>query len=119
MSSNDTARAGARGVALKRRVARTRVRRSHPLKGLAGAMDESKLKRVEAIVLSMTPKERSRPEILNGKRRLRLAKGSGSSFQKALKPPSANSARCFNPNTAAVTSGAAWLKVAGKLRAGV
>ncbi|MCP4848458.1 MAG: signal recognition particle protein [Verrucomicrobiaceae bacterium] len=50
------------------------------LKGLAGAMDESKLKRVEAIVLSMTPKERSRPEILNGKRRLRLAKGSGNSI---------------------------------------
>ena len=50
------------------------------LKGLAGAMDEGKLKRVEAIVLSMTPKERSRPEILNGKRRLRLARGSGNSI---------------------------------------
>ncbi|MED5585001.1 MAG: signal recognition particle protein [Verrucomicrobiota bacterium] len=50
------------------------------LKGLAGAMDERKLKRVEAIVLSMTPKERSRPEILNGKRRLRLARGSGNSI---------------------------------------
>ena len=43
-------------------------------------MDEGKLKRVEAIVLSMTPKERSRPEILNGKRRLRLARGSGNSI---------------------------------------
>tara|TARA_B100000686_G_scaffold305183_1_gene343433 strand:+ start:73 stop:1443 length:1371 start_codon:yes stop_codon:yes gene_type:complete len=50
------------------------------LKGLAGAMDEGKLKRVEAIVLSMTPIERKRPEILNGKRRLRLAKGSGNSI---------------------------------------
>ena len=50
------------------------------LKGLAGAMDEGKLKRVKAIVLSMTPKERSRPELLNGKRRLRIAKGSGNSI---------------------------------------
>jgi len=49
------------------------------LKGLAGAMDDKKLKRIEAIVLSMTPKERSRPEILNGKRRSRIAKGSGNS----------------------------------------
>ena len=49
------------------------------LKGLAGAMDDTKLKRIEAIVLSMTPKERSRPEILNGKRRSRIAKGSGNS----------------------------------------
>ncbi|MFL2451106.1 MAG: signal recognition particle protein [Verrucomicrobiales bacterium] len=49
------------------------------LKGLAGAMDDKKLKKIEAIVLSMTPKERSRPEILNGKRRSRIAKGSGNS----------------------------------------
>ena len=50
------------------------------LKGLAGAMDDKKLKRIEAIVLSMTAKERERPEILNGKRRLRIAKGSGNSI---------------------------------------
>ena len=50
------------------------------LKGLAGAMDEGKLKKVEAIVLSMTPVERKKPEILNGKRRLRIAKGSGNSI---------------------------------------
>ena len=50
------------------------------LKGLAGAMDDKKLKRIEAIVLSMTLKERERPEILNGKRRLRIAKGSGNSI---------------------------------------
>ena len=49
------------------------------LKGLAGVMDDKKLKKIEAIVLSMTPKERSRPEILNGKRRSRIAKGSGNS----------------------------------------
>ena len=48
--------------------------------GLADAVDDRKLKRVEAIVLSMTPKERSRPELLNGKRRLRIAKGSGNSI---------------------------------------
>ncbi len=42
-------------------------------------VDEGRLKRTEAIVLSMTEKERTRPEILNGKRRARIAKGSGNS----------------------------------------
>jgi len=32
---------------------------------------------MEGILCSMTPKERNQPEILNGKRRLRIAKGSG------------------------------------------
>jgi signal recognition particle subunit SRP54 len=40
-------------------------------------IDEKRLGRVEAIILSMTPKERRRPEILNGKRRQRIARGSG------------------------------------------
>ncbi|MBI3019468.1 MAG: signal recognition particle protein, partial [Deltaproteobacteria bacterium] len=34
-------------------------------------------KKVTAIIDSMTPKERELPEILNGRRRLRIAKGSG------------------------------------------
>jgi signal recognition particle subunit SRP54 len=46
------------------------------LKGLS--IDESQMKRVEAIVLSMTPDERSRPEIMNARRRQRVARGSGS-----------------------------------------
>jgi signal recognition particle subunit SRP54 len=35
------------------------------------------MKHIEAIVLSMTPAERKKPDILNGSRRLRVAKGSG------------------------------------------
>ncbi len=42
-------------------------------------VDEKRMRRVEAIVLSMTEKERKRPDILNGRRRLRIAKGSGTS----------------------------------------
>ena len=40
-------------------------------------MDPKRMKHVEAIILSMTPEERRRPEILNGSRRARIAKGSG------------------------------------------
>ncbi len=40
-------------------------------------MDPKRLKHVEAIVLSMTPDERRKPELLNGSRRARIAKGSG------------------------------------------
>lgn len=41
------------------------------------ALDPKRIKHVEAIILSMTPQERSRPEILNGSRRSRIARGSG------------------------------------------
>ncbi|MFZ5851419.1 MAG: signal recognition particle protein, partial [Actinomycetota bacterium] len=41
------------------------------------AIDERELDRVEAIILSMTPAERRDPRILNGSRRLRIARGSG------------------------------------------
>jgi signal recognition particle subunit SRP54 len=40
-------------------------------------VDDKKVKQVEAIVLSMTPQERKNPEILNARRRQRIAKGSG------------------------------------------
>jgi len=40
-------------------------------------MDPKRLKHVEAIILSMTQQERRKPEILNGSRRARVAKGSG------------------------------------------
>jgi signal recognition particle subunit SRP54 len=42
-------------------------------------MDPKRIKHVEAIILSMTPDERRRPEILNGSRRARIARGSGRS----------------------------------------
>ena len=43
----------------------------------SGALDDKRIKHMEAIVLSMTPKERRRPEIIKGTRRKRIAKGSG------------------------------------------
>ncbi|HEY8991225.1 MAG TPA: signal recognition particle protein [Luteolibacter sp.] len=46
----------------------------------SGAFDTRKLKRTEAIVLSMTPDERKRPEIIKGTRRQRIADGSGTTL---------------------------------------
>jgi signal recognition particle subunit SRP54 len=46
------------------------------LKGMPG-VDDNKMKHVEAIILSMTPKERSKPDIINGSRRKRISKGCG------------------------------------------
>lgn len=43
----------------------------------ANDIDPKKMKHIEAIILSMTPGERRRPEILNGSRRKRIARGSG------------------------------------------
>ena len=40
-------------------------------------VDPKRIRHMEAIVLSMTPEERRRPEILNGSRRARIARGSG------------------------------------------
>ncbi len=45
-------------------------------------VDEKAIKRLEAIVLSMTPEERKDPRILNGSRRKRIARGSGTSVQE-------------------------------------
>ena len=45
-------------------------------------IDDNAFKSVEAIIYSMTPKERSNPELLNGRRRQRIAKGSGTSIQE-------------------------------------
>jgi signal recognition particle subunit SRP54 len=44
------------------------------------AVDRGDLKRVEAIILSMTPRERRDPNVLNASRRRRIAKGSGTSL---------------------------------------
>lgn len=49
------------------------------LKGLT--VDEKQLGRTKAIVLSMTPEERRNPQIINGSRRKRIAKGSGMTIQ--------------------------------------
>ena len=48
----------------------------------AANLDEKRVKHVEAIVLSMTKKERADPDLLNGSRRLRIAKGSGRPVQE-------------------------------------
>jgi signal recognition particle subunit SRP54 len=72
------------------------VRKMGPLGSLLGMMpgmgqmkqlkdaeiDERELDRVEAIILSMTPEERLRPELVKGSRRRRIANGSGTSIQQ-------------------------------------
>jgi signal recognition particle subunit SRP54 len=71
------------------------IRRMGPLSNLLGMLpglsghqlrdlkvDERELDRVQAIILSMTADERRRPELIKGSRRLRIAKGSGTSVQQ-------------------------------------
>jgi signal recognition particle subunit SRP54 len=69
------------------------VRRMGPLQSVLGMIpgmgaqlrglkvDEREMDRIEAIILSMTPEERRRPEIIKGSRRLRIARGSGTNVQ--------------------------------------
>jgi signal recognition particle subunit SRP54 len=47
-----------------------------------GAAEEQRLRHVEAIILSMTPAERADPAVLNGSRRLRIARGAGREVQE-------------------------------------
>jgi len=74
------------------------VRRMGPLKGImkmlpgvdGGALDkqnvdEKQLTRVEAIINSMTPAERRNPELINGSRRKRIARGSGANVSQVNK----------------------------------
>ena len=71
------------------------MRRMGPLKSLLGMIpglggtssqnmkvDERELDRIQAIILSMTAEERRRPELIKGSRRLRIARGSGTSVQQ-------------------------------------
>ncbi|MGQ0562219.1 MAG: signal recognition particle protein [Gemmatimonadota bacterium] len=52
-------------------------------KALKGVnVDDKQMKHVEAIILSMTPKERHKPDVLNGSRRARIARGSGRTVQE-------------------------------------
>jgi len=54
-----------------------------PAKALKQAkVDPSRVKHTEAIILSMTPAERRRPEVLNGSRRARIARGAGRPVQE-------------------------------------
>ena len=48
-------------------------------------IDDDAFKGIEAIIFSMTPAERSKPELINGSRRQRLAKGSGQGIQEVNK----------------------------------
>jgi len=70
------------------------IRRMGPLSNLLGMIpgvsgaqlkdthvDERELDRIQAIILSMTPEERRRPELIKGSRRLRIARGSGTNVQ--------------------------------------
>jgi signal recognition particle subunit SRP54 len=50
----------------------------------AGA-DDKLLGRMEAVILSMTPKERGKPELLNAKRKIRIANGAGTTVQEVNK----------------------------------
>jgi signal recognition particle subunit SRP54 len=47
-----------------------------------GDVDERQLARVEAVILSMTPQERRMPHVIDGKRRQRIARGSGTTVQQ-------------------------------------
>jgi signal recognition particle subunit SRP54 len=70
------------------------LRRMGPLKGVLSMLpgvgkelqgldiDEKQMSRVEAIVLSMTPRERSLPHLIDGSRRKRIAAGSGTTIQQ-------------------------------------
>jgi signal recognition particle subunit SRP54 len=76
-------------------VAMKQVKGMGPLDGLLGLLpgmnakllkqakaDPKRMGHVEAIILSMTPDERRKPKILNGSRRLRIAKGAGRTIQE-------------------------------------
>ena len=52
------------------------------LKNVADKVDEKEIVRVEAIINSMTPYEREHHEVINGSRRKRIARGSGTSVQE-------------------------------------
>jgi signal recognition particle subunit SRP54 len=55
---------------------------SNKLKGADLNVDEKQIDKTRAIIQSMTPKERANPDILNGSRRKRIAKGSGTTVQE-------------------------------------
>ncbi|HYO46855.1 MAG TPA: signal recognition particle protein [Gemmatimonadota bacterium] len=74
--------------------AMNQLKRMGPLEGILGMIpgvgkqlkgakvDPDRMKKSEAIVLSMTPSERRNPKVLNGSRRKRIARGSGTTVQE-------------------------------------
>jgi signal recognition particle subunit SRP54 len=54
---------------------------SKEIRQAADSIDDGQVSRVEAIVRSMTPKERAEPSVVDGSRRVRIARGSGTSTQ--------------------------------------
>ena len=48
-------------------------------------IDEKRIERMKAIILSMTPKERDNPQIINSSRKRRIALGSGANVQEINK----------------------------------
>jgi signal recognition particle subunit SRP54 len=103
------------------------LKRMGPLKGVLGMIpgmgrqlkdvdvDEKQLGRVEAIVLSMTPHERAHPHVIDGKRRQRIARGSGTTVQdvnrlldarKQMEKMMAGMSKGKMPSLAALTNGA-------------
>jgi signal recognition particle subunit SRP54 len=51
------------------------------MEGMEEALEGDQLKHIEAMILSMTPEERRNPDIINGSRRKRIARGSGTTPQ--------------------------------------
>jgi signal recognition particle subunit SRP54 len=51
----------------------------------SGKVNDKSVARMEAIILSMTPKERAKPDLLNARRKIRIAKGSGVTVQEVNK----------------------------------
>jgi signal recognition particle subunit SRP54 len=48
----------------------------------SGVLEGNVLGRLDAIITSMTPRERSKPDLMNAKRKIRVAKGSGTTVQE-------------------------------------
>jgi len=47
------------------------------MKGIADSVDDKKVAHLEAMILSMTPQERSNPDLMNTSRKARIARGAG------------------------------------------
>ena len=79
---------------LQKKIQKNQIKKMGNLKELASMIpgvgkaikdidiDDNAFKSIEAIIYSMTPEERTHPEVLNGTRRTRIAKGSGTTIQE-------------------------------------
>jgi signal recognition particle subunit SRP54 len=89
------------------------------------SVDEKQMGRVEAIILSMTPQERARPTVIDGSRRQRIARGSGSTVEdvnrliearKQMEKLMKGMSKGRMPDLAALTGGQAAAATAGAPR---